>query len=385
MAGSDSRLDLGTLLPEFPIREECLYLDHAAISPLPRPVSRAMLDAIKLRESGLQELGDFSDRAAMSCRHLGAELIGCEGEDISLVPSTSAGLSIIAGGLRWKKGDEILLGEEEFAANVAAWLHLENRGVKIRRFTQKSGRVDLGVLKENLSQKTRLLALSWVSYYSGWVAQLREISRLCQEFGAFLVVDAIQGLGALKMEMHQWKLDAVVADGHKWLLAPEGCALLATSARLREAMEPVLAGWKNVKLSRDSYFLKELSFLEGGRRFESGSISMVSLSGLAAALDLISTTGIGAIQSRIEMLNRSLTRILLSHGWEILSPGSGHDCSGIVAGRPKRVPAEEAEVRLRERHIITAVREGLLRLSPHFYTTTGELEALHRILGKCGL
>jgi len=385
MAVAGTQLDLGPLLPEFPIREECLYLDHAAISPLPRPVSRAMLDVLKMRESGLHELGDSPDRAAMACRHLGAELIGCDGEDISLVPSTSAGLSIVAGGLQWKKGDEVLLGAEEFAANVATWLQLERQGVRIRRYPQDKGRVEFGTLKEHLSPKTRVLALSWVSFHTGWVAPLEEISRLCQSSDTLLIVDAIQGLGALPMEMNRWKLDAVVADGHKWLLGPEGCALLATSERLREQMQPVLSGWKNVKLPENSYFMEKVDFLEGGRAFESGSISTVSLAGLSAALDLISTVGMRGIQSRIEMLNRNLTRILLSHGWEILSPGSGHACSGIVAGKPKRVPAEEAAIRLKERHVIGAVRQGLLRLSPHFYTTTGELEALHRILSKCGL
>lgn len=378
-------LDLGPLLREFPLREECLYLDHAAISPLPRSVSQAMLDAVKIRESGLHESGDFAEKAAMACRHLGAELIGCEGEDISLVPSTSAGLSIVAQGLKWHKGDEVLIGEEEFAANVSPWLNLESRGVKIRRYAQDSGRVEISILEKLITKKTRVIALSWVSFHSGWVAPLDNISKLCREYDVLLIVDAIQGLGALPMRMQAWQIDAVIADGHKWLMGPEGCALLASSGRLRKQMQPVLSGWKNIQLSPDSYFLKNLNFLARGRAFESGSISTPGLAGLAAAMDLLSNTGIEAVFTRIEMINRTVTRLLLAHGWELISPGSGHSCSGIIAGRPQRVSAEEAQIRLRERYVVTAVRQGLLRMSPHFYVTTGELEALDRILSKCGL
>jgi len=381
----EMKLDPGPLLPNFPIREECLYLDHAAISPLPRPVSQAMLKAIQVRETSVGNLFEVHDTSIMACRHLGAEFIGCELEDISLVPSTSAGLSMLAEGLSWNKGDEIILGEAEFAANCAAWLHLEARGVRVRRFGQKDGRIDLEKLEAEFSPKTRLLAVSWVSFHSGWTAPLEEISNLCRKHKTILVVDAIQGLGILPMRMKKWGIDAVVAGGHKWLLGPEGCALMATSPELRRRLRPVMSGWKNVQLQGGTYFLHELRFFEDGRRFEAGSISTTTLAGLAAALDLLSTVGIENISARIEKLNRILTRILLAHGWQLISPGSGHSCSGIVAGRPKRSDLQEAQKRLQERHVLVAIREKNLRLSPHFYLTTGELEALDRILDKCGL
>jgi len=380
------QLDLAPLLPEFPIREECLYLDHASFSPLPRPVSRAILSSVQRRETAAFACADDDERSLMSCRHLGAELIGCELDDVSIIPSTSAGLSMIAGGLDWKEGDEIILGAAEFASNTAPWLNLASRGVRIRRFDQEHGRVDVERVRELMNESTRVVAISWVSFFSGWVAPLAELAGLCRQHRAVLVVDAIQGLGAIPMKMKNLRIDAVIADGRKWLMGPDGCALMATSPRLRAGLKPVLAGWKNVVLPRRSHLLEQLAFFDDGRRFESGAISGPSLAGLAAALDLISTTGMEAIFARIEKINRILTRILLAHGWELISPGSGHACSGIVAGRPpRRVDLGEARERLRERHIITAVREGYLRLSPHYYITTGELEALDKILGKCGL
>lgn len=377
--------DLGRWLPEFPIRENCLYLDHAAVCPLPKSTAQAMRNRVEAQEQGGRRAEADWKNSTLSCRHLGAQLMGCDPEDVSLIRSTSEGLSIIAEGLDWQPGDEVLVGAEEFASNAAPWLNLAHRGVEIRRFPQLNGRIDPHDVKHHLTPRTRVLAVSWVSFHTGWIAPLAALKSLCRETGTALVVDAIQGLGAACLHMRSLGLDAVVADSHKWLLGPEGIGVMGTSPRFRAALRPVLTGWRSVRRRPGSMFLRDLEPLEDGRRFEPGATNSVGIAGLAASLDLLTTVGMDVVTQRVETLNRLLTRILIAHGWEVASPGSGHPALGIVAAKPPAGSAREAVARLEERHVLASAREQLVRFSPHWYTTRGEIEALDRILTKCGL
>jgi len=377
--------DLGRWLPEFPIRERCLYLDHAAVCPLARPVADAMRKRIADQElAGYENYKEWRNHH-LTCRHMGAQLIGCDPDDISIIRSTSEGLSLIAGGLEWSKGDEVLVGEEEFAANVSPWLSLERLGVRVVRYPQPDGRVDPAVVADHVDDRTRVLAVSWVAFHTGWIAPLAQLGKLCRDAGCLLVVDAIQGLGVVPMDMRLLGADAVVADSHKWLLGPEGAGLMATTPDLRHRLQPAISGWRNVQLGIGDLFLNRLQHLADGRRFEPGAANDIGVAGMAAALDILTTVEQPTIQSRVELLSRQLTRILIAHGWDVLSPGSGHPIAGIVAARHPSVEPREAARRLNERKIVCSVRQGYLRLSPHFYITRGELEAFDRILEKIGL
>jgi cysteine desulfurase/selenocysteine lyase len=377
--------DLGDWLSEFPVREHALYLDHAAVCPLPRSVAEAMRRRItEQEETGYENYMEWRNNH-LTCRHLGSQLIGCAPADISIIRSTSEGLSLIAEGLGLKKNDEVLVGNEEFAANVSPWLGLERMGVKIIRFPQPDGRIDPQVIDDHIGERTKVVAVSWVAFHSGWIAPLAQLGRICHDRKIVLVVDAIQGLGVLPMQMGAMGVDAVVADSHKWLLGPEGTGLMATTPELRSRLHPVISGWRNVVLAPRDYFLQRLEYHDDGRRFEAGAANDIGVAGLAAALDLIATIERENIQARVETLARLLTRILLAHGWEVYSPGSGQPIAGIVAARHPSVSPADARRRLRERRVVVSVRQGNVRFSPHFYTTKGELEALDRILEKVGL
>ena len=377
--------DLGPWLPEFPVREHALYLDHAAVCPLPTRVAETMRQRITDQQNqGHEKYRDWQTNH-LSCRHLGSQLIGCKPEDISIIRSTSEGLSLIAEGLDLAKKDEVLVGNEEFAANVAPWLGLASRGVKIVRYPQPDGRIEPQAVADLFTDRTRVLAVSWVAFHTGWLAPLAQLGRLCSDHGVLLVVDAIQGLGVLPMHMGALGVDAVVADSHKWLLGPEGIGLMATSPDLRDRLRPVISGWRNVVRAPKDHVLQRLEYHEDGRRFEPGAYNEIGIAGLAAALDLIASVGQDNIQSRVEMLARLLTRILIAHGWDVFSPGSSHPIAGIVAARHPSVGSDDACRRLRERRVVVSVRQGSVRFSPHFYATKGELEALDRILEKVGL
>jgi selenocysteine lyase/cysteine desulfurase len=173
-----------------------------------------------------------------------------------------------------------------------------------------------------------------------------------------------------------------VADGHKWLLGPEGAGLLVTRPELRSRLRPVMAGWTNTVREENSMLLERFQPYEDGRRFEPGTLPTVLLAGLAAALELLLEAGLPAIHERVSLHSRTITHALLQLGWEVVSPGSGHPVAGIVAGRHPFLPPEEVARRLHARQIEVSAREGVVRFSPHFYTTQGELEALRVILGK---
>jgi cysteine desulfurase/selenocysteine lyase len=375
-------LDLARWLPLFPVREHCLYLNHAGVAPLPAPVAAAMRARIAEAETTGARNWPRWRETELSVRSLAAQLLDCGAEQVSIVHNTSEGLSLVAQGLPWRKGDVVLVGEEEFAANVAPYLALQHLGVVVRRFSTPAGRIGTEVLEPLLSPPVRLLALSWVAFHTGWVAPVNDIARICRERGVLLVLDAIQGLGVLPYGFADLGVDALVADGHKWLLAPEGAGLLVLRPELRDRLRPVLAGWCNVRRPPDSFFLESFELHRDGRRFEPGSLPSVLLAGLAAALELILEAGVGNVYARVTAATRTLTHILLAAGWDVVSPGSGHAIAGIVAARHPFLPAEEAVARLRERQVEVAARQGLVRFSPHFYTTAGELDALRVILRK---
>jgi len=375
-------LEIARWLPEFPVRQSCLYLNHAAIAPLPARVAEAMRARVDEQERAGGRAWDAWRETDLAIRSLAAELADVAPADVSIVRSTSEGLSQIAQGLAWRDGDAVLVGEEEFASNVAPWLALARRGVAVRRFPARGGRVAVDDVAELLAPPVRVLALSWVAFHTGWVAPVAELADLAHERGVTVVLDAIQGLGVLPETFGELGVDALVAGGHKWLLGPEGAGLMVTSPELRSRLAPPLAGWRNVRHRPHDLFLDELEFHEDGRRFEPGSPASIVHAGLAAALDLLLEAGIGEVHERVVANARAVMQTLLKLGWDVASPGSSHTLAGIVAGRHPFLPPEEAARRLRERSIEVSARQGWVRFSPHFYATAGELDALGHILAK---
>lgn len=375
-------LDLARWLPEFPVREQCLYLNHAAVAPLPRPVAAAMCQRIAEQAAGGDREWERWQHSELAVRSLAADLLGCDPSDVSLIRSTSEGLSLVAQGFPWRPGDVVLVGEEEFAANVAPYLALRERGVVVQRFPTPHGRVTADTVRRALGPRVRLVALSWVAFHTGWVAEVEEIAELAHGQDAAVVLDAIQGLGVLPATFADLGVDALAADGHKWLLAAEGLGLLVTTPRLRARLAPVLAGWRNVRRRDGSLFLERLECHADGRKFEPGSAPSVLVAGLETALDLLLEVGPQEVYERVRCNARAITTALLDSEWEVVSPGSGHPIAGIVAARHPFLPAHEAVARLRQRRIETSARQGFVRFSPHFYTTAGEIEALAAILKK---
>jgi selenocysteine lyase/cysteine desulfurase len=358
---------------EFPVRRHLVYFNHAAVTPLPRRVA----DAITAHTENVRDRGAADWRrwyADIETTRAGAaRFLGAHASEVAFLPSTSWGLSAVAQAFPWREGDNVVGDDMEFPANVYPWMMLERRGVEFRAAKNRGGRVTVDDLAARVDSRTRVVAVSWVAFHNGWVYPIEEIGAFCREKGILFVVDAIQGLGALPIDVSRVPVDVLVADAHKWLLGPEACALFYVAENARERVPPVAAGWWNVKSDR-SFLDYELDFFLGGRRYEAGSLPTAQISGLAAAIDLLDEMGSETIRGRILDTVRALAEGLASRGWTIASPQPLG--SGILAAVPPDGNASRAAKELEARGMIVSPREGAVRFSPHAYNGEEEVERL---------
>jgi selenocysteine lyase/cysteine desulfurase len=357
-----------------------VYFNHAAVAPLPRRVAQALeAHNENVRDRGAADWRNWYAKIE-AARETAARFVGGKKQEIAFVPSTSWGLNLVAQAFPWKAGDNVVGDDMEFPANVYPWMLLEGRGVEYRRAKSRGGRVCASDVVSACDARTRVVAISWVAFHNGWVYPLDEIGAFCRERGILFVVDAIQGLGALPIDLRSTPADVLVADGHKWLLGPEACAIFFVGEGARERVPPPFGGWWNVRL-KTSYLDYGLDFFEGGRRYEAGTLPTGQIFGLAASLDLLREVGTDEVAARIRQTTEALAAGLTELGWKIASPEPR--LSGILAAVPPAGSPYEAAKRLEAAGIIVSPREGAVRFAPHFYNDVSEvrriLEAAERL------
>lgn len=359
---------------EFPVRKSLTYFNHAAVAPLPRRVS----DAIVRQTENVRDRGAADWRAwyagIEAARASAARFVGARPNEISFLPSTTWGLSLVAQAYPWKVGDNVVGNDMEFPSNVYPWMLLETRGVRHRRARSRDGRVNLDDIAAVVDDRTRVVAVSWVAFHNGWVFPLDEIGRFCRERGILFVVDAIQGLGALPIDVGTTPVDVLVADSHKWLLGPEACAVFYVAESAAERLPPPFGGWWNVRAEK-SFLDYELDFFSGGRRYEPGTLPTPQIFGLSAALALLEEIGPGTVLERILAINAALAAGLSERGWTIASPIPL--ASGILAAVPPGGDAHAAAKRFEAAGIMVSPREGAVRFSPH---ASNDFDEVRRIL-----
>jgi cysteine desulfurase/selenocysteine lyase len=355
---------------EFPVRRNLVYFNHAAVAPLPRRVE----EAIRTHNENVRERGAADWRAWYEAidrtREKAARFIGAAPAEIAFLPNTSWGLNVVARSFPWKEGDNVVSDDMEFPSNAYPWLALERRGIECRLASNRAGRVTLDDIASKVDARTRIVAVSFVAFHNGFVFPIEEIGRFCRERGILFVLDAIQGLGALPLDVQRAGVDVLAADSHKWLLGPEGCALFYVSDRVRDLVPPLFTGWWNI-LHEHGYLAYSLDLYRSARRYEPGTLPTANLAGLSAALDLLFEVGLDAIRSRILEACKALKVGLASRGWTITSPEPLQ--SGILAASLPGADARAIAKALEERGIIIAPREGSVRFSPHFYNDPGEV------------
>ena len=365
---------------EFPVTETYVYMNHAGVAPLSRRVREAMAGFIDdATFHGAVYADDWAETAEV-CRLAAAQLINADAAEIAFMKNTTQGILIAANGIDWQAGENVVTTAIEFPANVYPWWRLKERyGVDTRMVPERDGRICIEDIASAIDERTRVLTISHVEFASGFRNDIAALGQLCRERDIWFVVDAIQGLGVVEVDVRACNIDILAADGHKWLLAPEGAAIFYCADEKRDQLINTNIGWASVVNPRD-FLNYDLTQKPDATRFEEGSYNSVGLYGLKAAIDLLQDIGILSIETRVLELTAQLIAGLEAKGYRVITPKTDAERAGIVIfGSEQYTPTELYEMLYAE-NIITAERGSGLRVSPHFYNTASEIDRLLEVL-----
>ena len=368
---------------EFPILRHWDFYNHAGVCPLPTRAGQALRRFADIYETRAYLDSGFY-REIESLRAAAAQLMNAGKDEIAFVKNTSEGISIVANGIDWQWGDRIVTTNVEYPANVYPWMEaVRTRGCKlvmVEEETDGNGARHVPtekILEAASDPKTKLVTLSHVEFASGQRHDLAKIGAFCRKNGKLFCVDAIQSLGVLPVDVKEMCIDFLAADGHKWLLGPEGAGVFYCRRELIEHVRPVLIGWMNV-VNNQAYGSYDYTLKSDAGRFECGTYNIPGLLALHAALDLLfNKVGLAAVSSRVKELTDHLIARLREKGYAIASPRAGDRWSGIVTFTSPTHDHEQIVRVLRKQHRTEiALREGRLRVSPHFYNTIEQIDRL---------
>jgi len=373
--GADAWQQFRNLMP---VTEKWAYFDNAAVAPLPSPARDAVLRWV---EDACREGDAVWPQWAASLektRKAAAAMIGADPSEIALIANTTTGISLVAEGFPWKNGDNVVTLANEFPSNLYPWMNLDSRGVTAKLVPVESGRVDFERLFAACDRRTRMIAVSWVGYASGWRIDVAELVRMAHERGILVCLDAIQGLGVFPLDVRETGVDFVAADGHKWMLGPEGAGILFVRREHLDLLRPVGVGWNSVVHQYD-FSRIEFKLRDSAARYEGGSQNMVGLLALGASLDMLASFGLTSRQSPIADQVLSVTDFacerLVEMGAVLSHPQSNHR-SGIVSFElPGRDPLE-ARRRCLDEGVVLSCRDGRLRISAHAYANSDDVDRL---------
>lgn len=372
-------VDWETLRAEFPVTRQWAFFDHAAVAPITARAGQAMAEwAADMAAHGTVHEPRWVERVE-EVRTLVGRLLHADSQDIAFIKNTSEGIGIVAEGFPWKPGDNVIIAAEEYPANVYPWLNLHDRGVEVRRIAGLDGRLTVDDLRAATDARTRVVSLSAVQFASGFRNDLEAIGACCREQGIVFVVDAIQALGALPLDVSRMPVDFLSADGHKWLLGPEGAGIFYARRELVERLHPVGIGWNSVVTSRD-FSRVDFHLKPHAGRWESGSLNVAGITALGASLELLLQLGIEAVARRVLDLTDELCERAGRMGLEVYSSRRPKEKSGIVSLITPSEDARTAVRRCRAQSVVINHRAGRVRVSPHCYNTPAELDRLLALL-----
>jgi cysteine desulfurase/selenocysteine lyase len=381
--GAKNRMD-NPFRHEMTVADVWAYFDHAAVSPIPRRAAEAMHRWV---DQANQE-GDVSwlqwSKQANHVRRLASQMLRCSGDEIALIPNTTYGINIVAMGFPWKTGDSLVIPENEYASNKLPWQALERLGVEIRSVSvDASGRLEIDRIRQAIDRTTRLVSVSWVGYATGYRTHLGDLCDVVHRAGAKLFVDAIQGLGVFPLDTQDTPIDYAAADGHKWMLGPEGAGLLYIRESNLEELAPIMIGWNSVEESH-MFHADGSRIKKNASRYEGGSANLVGLIGLAESLSLLLELGSGPMNNPIArkvLENAAKVRAaILAAGGELHyhqpETWDAPTASGIVNFRmPGKDPAEVRR-KLIQSGVVLSVRHGNLRAATHAYNNDEDIDRL---------
>lgn len=368
---------------EFPVTRDKIFLGHAGVCPLPQRVAQAVSDYAQQASLGDQESIVFPALLEEG-RKVASGLLNCQPEEVAFVGPTSLGLSLIASGLKFRRGDNIVIYHDDYPSNVYPWMALAEQGVQVRLLNIRH----LGVIRPRdvmgqVDEKTRLVALASCHFISSYRIAYAAIGKYLRERGILFCVDGIQTLGAFPTTVEH--VDFLAADAHKWLLGPCGAGVLYVRKELQERLNPPIFGWHNVRCP-NFVAQEQIVWRSGAKKFEAGTQNLLGLVGLVAALRLIQEIGVDNIAAELLRQRAWLVPALQTKGYTVLcADAPPENASGITTFfRPGQDLAGLQE-KLLAANIITHLRtdragQRYLRLSPHFYNTDAELQRVMELL-----
>lgn len=370
-----------------PVTRKWVYLDHAAVAPLPQPA----LDALQRWSLDAGENGDVHwpcwAARVEQVRQRAAGLLHADASEVAFVANTTHGISCVAEGFPWQVGDNVVTVEHEFPSNIYPWRHLRDRGVEVRCVAPRGDRIELDDLAAACDARTRVLAISWIQYAAGWRICLDDVCDLAHSRGVLVMLDAIQGLGLFPLDVRQTPIDFLAADGHKWQLGPEGAGLLYVRAEHLERLRPWGVGWHSVPHPYD-FSRVQTGWRPDAARWEGGSSNMAGLHALGASLDLLADCGLTHRTSPLAVAALEFAgaadQFLRSRGAEVRGARDPAHRSSIVSFRWGERDLPALRRRLLDERIVVSVRGDWLRISPHGYNDAEDLDrfraAIDRVL-----
>jgi cysteine desulfurase / selenocysteine lyase len=367
---------------EFPVTRDKVFLAHAGVCPLPRRVAEVIRGYAEQSTRGDQEslLSAFLHRS----RELAAGVLQAQPEEIALVGPTSLALSFVAGGLQFRKSDNIVVYFDDYPSNVYPWMALADRGVEVRFLNLRHlGRIRAMDVLGQVDEATRLVSLASCHFISGYRIELDEIGSALRKRGILFCVDGIQTVGAFPTTVQN--VDFLAADAHKWMLGPCAAGILYVRKAVQDQLQPIVFGWHNVRCP-NFVAQKELAFRSGAHRYEAGTHNWLGLTGLNAALELLLEIGIESIAAELLRKRAWLVPALQAKGYTVLEANaSAENASGIVSFFRPNVDLPALWQRLDQANIVTSLRsdrsgQQFIRLSPHFYNTDTELQRVLELL-----
>jgi selenocysteine lyase/cysteine desulfurase len=361
---------------EFNLSDDIIYLNHAGVSPWPSRTSKAVIEfAEENSRMGSSRYLHWLD-IEENVKELAKTLINAPSKnDIALVKNTSEALSIVAYGLDWEPGDNIVSSDQEFPSNRIVWESLAPQGVEFRQADLDSADSPEDAIFSLADSRTRLITISSIQFATGLKMNLKKIGGFCKSRGILFCIDAIQSLGASSFDVQKIQADFVMADAHKWMLGPEGIALFYTHPEARGILKLKQYGWHMVKSVGD-FDRTEWEITETARRFECGSVNMLGIHALNASLSLLLETGMDAVESEIIKRSEYLFKLVRSEEkFELITPSQADRFGGIVTFRRHGMDNNAIYDYLMKCNVICASRAGGIRLSPHFYTPYNQLDS----------
>lgn len=369
-----------------PVVERWAYFDHAAVAPIPRDAA--------------EELRRFADEASCEgdtrwpqwaaaneqLRKDFASLLSCDTDEIALIPNTSYGINAIAEGIAWNAGDNIVIPAGEFPSNRFPWLNQQRHGVEVRIIGHDDAdQIDVEALLNAIDDRTRLVSASWVGYATGYRIDVDRLAHEVHRRGALLFLDAIQGLGVFPLDLRKTPVDFLAADGHKWLLGPEGAGMMMVRRQHLGSLACVPVGWNSVRAAHQ-FSHASFDLRPAASRYEIGSQTMIGMRALRSSLQLftqvIAVHGPDAIANRILDLADELRSGLIDLGAKIAGPTDRSQRSGIVTfALPSIQPADIRRAAM-DAGVVLSCRGIGVRASVHAYNNHSDIQRLLSVVSQ---